>query len=73
MYIKFSLSVRKLRHHRDRVEVLKLDEEKLSAMVESEKEDIDTLERVLEMIEKLETMHEEQALDLDTAMQMFEK
>ena len=69
----FLFSDRKLRHHRDRVEVLKLEEEKLSALVESEKEDIDTLERVLEIIEKLELMHEEQALDLDTAMEMFEK
>ena len=64
---------RKLRYHKDRVEVLRVEEEKLSRLVEREKEEIEVLEGVLDMVEKLEMLHEEKRLDLNTAMELFRK
>jgi tuftelin-interacting protein 11 len=66
-------SDRKLRHNRDRVEVLKMEEEKLSNLVEAEKDQMDQLKGVLEMVEKLEAAHEAKSLDLDTARIAFKK
>lgn len=62
---------RKLRHHRNRVEVLQREEEKLSELVEREKETIGALHRVLEKVEKLEGLHEAGRLSLEDALDMF--
>lgn len=62
---------RKLIYHRDRVEVLKVEEEKLSKLVDREKGQIETLEGVLAMVEKVEALHEDKKLDMESATEMF--
>lgn len=64
---------RKLRHNRDKVEVLQMEEEKLANLVDAEKEQIGQLRGALEMVEKLEVAAEEKHLDLDSAMEAFKK
>ena len=63
---------RQLRHHKNRVEVLQQEEEKLNKVVEKENKEIDTLEGVLGMVEKLETAHNSGNLDLNTAKDTFQ-
>ena len=62
---------RKLKHHQNKVQVLAIEEEKLSVLVEKEKKQIETLEDVLSAVEKLEKAHEEGILDLSTAKETF--
>ncbi len=64
---------RKLRHHRDRVEVLQMEEEKLANLVDAEKEQLDQLKSVLDIVEELEAAHEAKDLDLETAMNKFRR
>ena len=49
---------RALKHHKNRVEVLKKEEEKLSLLCKHESAEISTLNELLEAVEKLETLHE---------------
>jgi tuftelin-interacting protein 11 len=62
---------RKLKHHRNRIEVLQQEEEKLNTIVEKENLEISTLEDVLALVEKLETAHNDGNLDLLTASETF--
>jgi hypothetical protein len=41
-------------HHRDRVEVLETEGEKLSDLVEKEKQQIETLEQIIAVIDRSE-------------------
>ena len=63
---------RQLRHHKNRVEVLQQEEEKLSKIVEKENKEIHTLEGLLLMVEKLETAHSNGNLDLESAKETFQ-
>ena len=62
---------RSLKHHKNKKEVLLAEEEKLSALVDREKEQIRTLEDVLAEVDRLEAVHEEGSLDLATAKETF--
>ena len=63
---------RQLRHHRNKVEVLEREEEKLNEIVEKETNEIKKLELVLSMIEKLEASHNCGSLDLETCKESFQ-
>lgn len=64
---------RALKYHKNRVEVLKKEEEKLSILCQHESSEINTLNEILEAVEKLEVLHEKGDLDLDSAREMLEK
>ena len=64
---------RALKHHKNRMEVLKTEEEKLVILTERESGEIKTLNEILEAIEKLEALHEKGDLDLESAREMLEK
>ena len=63
---------RQLRHHKNKVEVLEREEEKLNRVVEKETSEIKKLEGVLGMIEKLEAAHNGGNLDLETCKESFQ-
>ena len=62
---------RKMKHLKNRVEVLEEEEKKLSTIVDKERSQISSLEGLLSRIEKLEQAHDEKLLDLDTAKEQF--
>ena len=64
---------RSLKFHKNRIEVLRQEEEKLAVLCEREQNEIQTLNELLEAVEKLESFHEKGDLDLESAKQMFEK
>ena len=64
---------RALKHHKNRVEVLKREEEKLALLCQHESKEISTLNEILEAVEKLEALHARGDLDLDSAREMLEK
>ena len=49
---------RALKYHKNRVEVLKTEEEKLALLCQQESKEISTLNEILESVEKLEALHE---------------
>ncbi len=64
---------RRLKHHRNKVDVLKVEEEKLSRLVDREKEHIGVIRGVLDVVEELEERHESGKLDLETARGSFRR
>ncbi|TRY76202.1 hypothetical protein TCAL_11554 [Tigriopus californicus] len=64
---------RKLKHHRNNVELLQKEEEKLSVLVERESNVIQSLESVLTIVEQIESLHESAQLDLVTAQALFQR
>ena len=63
---------RALKHHKDRVEVLQNEEEKLAICLEREKKGLDTMNLLLGHIEELEAKHKNGELDLGSAKTMIE-
>ena len=59
---------RKLAHHKDRVSVLEREGEKLSALVEKEKQQISAMEEIIGVLDMLENSHNSGKLDQDTAV-----
>ena len=64
---------RKLAYHRDRVEVLQVEGEKLNDLVDKEKAQIEAMEEIIDVLDKLEEKHNSGALDHDLAVQAFTK
>ena len=64
---------RKLAHHRDRVEVLQREEEKLSSLVDKEKKQIEAMEEILAVLDSLEQQHNTGHLDHELAVRAFTK
>merc|ERR1719431_1492775 len=58
---------RTLAHHRDRVSVLEREGEKLSCLVEKEKQQISAMEEIIGVLDMLENSHNSGKLDQDTA------
>jgi len=66
-------SDRKLAHHKDRVQVLQMEGEKLTELVEKEKAQIDSISQIIAVIDKLEERHDNETLDMDLALRAFKK
>jgi len=64
---------RKLAHHKDRVTVLQTEGEKLSNLVEKEKEQIESLEQIIAVIDRLEKKFVDGSLDMELALKAFKK
>jgi len=64
---------RKLVHHKDRVEVLEREGEKLSNLVEKEKQQIEAMEQIIDVLDKLEERHITGELDQELAVKAFTK
>jgi len=64
---------RKLVHHKDRVEVLQREGEKLNNLVEKEKQQIDAMEQIIDVLDKLEEKHNSGELDHELAIKAFTK
>ena len=64
---------RKLAYHRDRVEVLQVEGEKLNNLVEKEKKQIEAMEEIINVLDQLEEQHNTGDLDNDNAIQAFTK
>ena len=64
---------RKLAHHKDRVSVLEREGEKLSALVEKEKQQISAMEEIIGVLDMLENSHNSGKLDQDTAVKAFSR
>ena len=62
---------RKLAHHRDRVQVLEREGEKMSDLVEQEKKQIKAMEEILVVLDTLEENHHRGSLDQETAVRAF--
>jgi tuftelin-interacting protein 11 len=62
---------RTLKHHKNRVEVLQREDEKIEVLLERERHEISTLTGVLESVEKLEAMHAQGGLDMNSARDML--
>jgi len=66
-------SDRKMAHHKDRVSVLESEGEKLSVLVEKEKEQIESLEQIIAVIDRLEQKFVDGSLDMELALKAFRK
>merc|ERR1711970_1053924 len=64
---------RKLAHHKDRVTVLQTEGEKLSALVDKEKEQVESLEQIIAVIDRLEQKFVDGSLDMELALKAFRK
>jgi len=64
---------RKLVHHKDRVEVLQREGEKLNNLVEKEKQQIEAMEQIIDVLDKLEAKHNAGELDQELAVKAFTK
>jgi len=64
---------RKLVHHKDRVEVLQREGEKLNNLVEKEKQQIEAMEQIIDVLDKLEEKHNTGELDHELAVKAFTK
>ena len=62
---------RKLAHHRDKVQVLEREGEKMSDLVEQEKKQIKAMEEILVVLDTLEENHNSGSLDQETAVRAF--
>ena len=62
---------RKLAHHKDRVEVLQSEGERLADLVEREKLQIDAMEEVISVLDTLEEKHNAGHLDNEIAVRAF--
>ena len=64
---------RKLAYHKDRVEVLQVEGEKLNNLVEKENKQIEAMEEIISVLDKLEAQHNTGDLDNDIAIRAFTK
>ena len=64
---------RSLKYHKTRIETLQKQEENLAVLCQREKEEIETLQQLLEQVEHMEEMNADGNLDLESAKAMFEK
>ena len=64
---------RSLKFHKNRIEVLQKEEEKLAVLCEREQNEIQTLNQLLVAVEKMESFHNKGDLDLESAKEMFER
>jgi len=64
---------RKLAHHKDRVSVLESEGEKLSVLVDREKEQVENLEQIIAVIDRLEQKFVSGSLDMELALKAFKK
>ena len=66
-------SDRKLAFHQGRVQVLQSEGEKLTELVEKEKNQIDSISQIIAVIDKLEEKHNDNNLDMELALRAFQK
>ena len=64
---------RKLAYHKDRIEVLQSEGEKLNILVEREKKQIEAMEEIINVLDKLEEKHNTGDLDHELAIKAFTK
>ena len=64
---------RKLAYHKDRIEVLQNEGEKLNNLVEKEKLQIEAMEEIIDVLDKLEQKHNTGELDHELAIRAFTK
>ena len=64
---------KKLAHHKDRVEVLQNEGERLADLVEREKLQIDAMEEIIAVLDRLEERHNAGHLDNELAVRAFTK
>ena len=64
---------RSLKYHKNRIDTLQKQEETLAVLCQREKEEIETLQDLLEQVEHMEEINAKGNLDLESAKAMFEK
>lgn len=64
---------RSLKYHKNRIDTLQKQEETLAVLCQREKEEIETLQELLEQVEHMEEINAKGNLDLESAKTMFDK
>ncbi|XP_023335481.1 tuftelin-interacting protein 11 [Eurytemora carolleeae] len=64
---------RQLVHHKDRVSLLDSEGEKLSILVDREKDQIESLEQIIAVIDRLEQKFVDGTLDMELALKAFQR